>query len=58
MDENIRQSHKKEVEALKKRVDELETTVKAVLKGMQDAEAELGEPLMPKGVYHGFDFND
>lgn len=43
---------------LKSKVEELERTVKALLKAMQEAEKELGEPLMPAGVYYGTKFED
>lgn len=49
---------KKKIQELELKITELEKTVKALLKGMQEAESEIGEILMPKGVYHGFDFND
>lgn len=45
-------------EKLKARVEELEKTVKALLRAMQDAEKEVGEPLMPAGVYYGIKFED
>lgn len=53
-----RQGWKKEVAELKKKNEELEASIKAILKGMVNAENELGEALMPKGIYHGYDFND
>ena len=38
------------------RIDELERVVKALLKGMQDAESVTEEPLMPIGNYYGTEF--
>ncbi len=59
MSEDIeRSSSKKKIQELETKVSELEKTVKAILKGMQEAENEIGEPLMPKGVYHGYDFSE
>lgn len=50
-DENSRVGNK-----LIARVDELERTVKALLKAVQAAEKETGEPLMPEGEYYGQKF--
>lgn len=43
-------------EKMKDRVAELEKTVKALLKGMKEAEDETGEALMPAGNYYGMEF--
>lgn len=43
-------------EKLKTRVEELEKSVKALLKGMKETEDETGEALMPTGTYHGVEF--
>lgn len=43
---------------LKLRVEELERTVAALVKGMAEAEKELGEPIMPEGTYFGSTFKD
>lgn len=51
-------SPKKEIQNLKAEIEELRTAVKALLKGMINAENESGEIYMPKGVYLGIDFND
>lgn len=57
-DDIERSSSKKKIQEQDLRIAELEKTVKALLKGMQEAESEVGEPLMPKGVYHGYDFTE
>lgn len=57
-DENERSSSKKKIQELETRISELEKTVKALLKAMQEAEDEIGEVLMPQGVYHGYDFTE
>ncbi len=44
-------------EKLKTRVEELEKTVKALLKGMKETENEIDEPLMPTGTYFGIEFH-
>ena len=41
-----------------KRIAELERVVKALLKGMQEAEKELGEAVMPEGSFYGVEFKD
>jgi hypothetical protein len=50
--------YKEKIDSLEKRVQTLETTVKALLEGMKDAERETGEPLMPTGEYYGIKFED
>ena len=57
-EETERLSSKKKFQELETKINELETSVKALLKGMVKAEDEVGEPLMPQGVFHGYDFND
>jgi len=45
-------------ENAKKRIDELERVVKALIKAIQNAEKETGEPLMPEGEFYGQKFED
>ncbi len=51
MSENDRVS-----ENAKKRIDELERVVKALIKAIQAAEKETGEAFMPEGEYYGQKF--
>lgn len=57
-EETERQGSKKKILEFETKISELEKTVIALLKGMKEAEEEIGEPLMPQGVYHGFDFTE
>lgn len=45
-------------EKLKQRVAELERTVKALLKAVQEIESDAGEPFMPQGEYYGIKFEE
>lgn len=58
MPENDPASIERVGEKLKKRVDLLEITVKALITALKEAERELAEPLMPAGEYYGIKFDD
>jgi len=42
----------------KKRIEELEKTVKAILKALREIEEHLDEPFVPGGEYLGEKFED
>lgn len=49
---------KKEIEDLKVEVADLKRAVVAILTAIAAAEDEIGQPLMPEGIYYGKRFAD
>lgn len=45
-------------EKTKKRIDETERVLKAILKGFKELEEILDEPIMPQGEYCGIKFDE
>lgn len=54
MPDDLREKSKTE---LLQRIQDLETTVKALLEAMKECEQYTGEEFMNPGKYHGIEFN-
>lgn len=51
-----REANSARIQKLHDDIEELKRVVTALIQGMKNTEDEIGEPLMPEGIYYGHKF--